>query len=521
MLYDFFSVNDLLPSSKIKETFNELYIKVNLTHSKERYVTKLFDELKTLSVRDSFEMFLDISGDDIKISNTSSDSLRLITDLLANNKEENEYEIVLDIKKVINEHTVSIYFIEIFAKYLNNSPLKDIFVTLSTIHNGKLLFEVFSTIVPFYSSGMHFYQSGQPIEQPNFLSQKKRLAILEMFSENSNLTDVNLQVLPSDFNLVTDPESQEIDSFFKKACGTLSIIFMANTSGFKSKEELAYKISGFKTIACESVGLFDIRSNSELLYKLMSWSFEGGSCADKISLLRNILSIHLDDCGNIKFDNEVWDTVRSNYQIYLKGNIQDYLNVKNKIGEIIIESTNKTHAIADDLLNVFKNNVFVILTFILSVVVVNGFKSNGTENIFSAVYLAIVIILSLVSSIWLAMTAYEARNRFNAASETIKEILNLNYSKIIMDSEIDDSVDPVIESNRAYLNDQITRYSKWWIAIASTFIISFCIAFFIFKSTKPTSIESSGRKGEETSLYQSSEQPTKIKQPPKVEQLNV
>ena len=77
---------------------------------------------------------------------------------------------------------------------------------------------------------------------------------------------------------------------------------------------------------------YDLGVDSELLYKLMSWSFEGGSCADKIGLLRNILSIHLDGSGNIKFDNEVWDTVRSNYQIYLKGNIQDYLDVKNKIG---------------------------------------------------------------------------------------------------------------------------------------------------------------------------------------------
>ena len=84
------------------------------------------------------------------------------------------------------------------------------------------------------------------------------------------------------------------------------------------------------------------------------------------------------------------------------------------------------------------------------------------------------------------MTACEALNRFNAASKTIKQILNLNYKKIIMDSEIDDSVDPVIESNKVYLKSQIKRYAKWWAVIASTFVISFLVAYCIVGNSKPT-----------------------------------
>ncbi|MCU8059117.1 hypothetical protein L5L78_23295 [Shewanella sp. SM34] len=164
------------------------------------------------------------------------------------------------------------------------------------------------------------------------------------------------------------------------------------------------------------------------------------------------------------------------------------MDVKNKIGEIIIESTTKTYAIADDLLDVFKNNVFVILTFILTVVVVNGVKDNGSENIFSGVYLAIVIILCLVSSMWLVMTAHEAKKRFEAASRTIKDILNLNYKKIIMDSEIDDSVDPVLKSNKDYLDIQIKRYVRWWMATASIVVISFVIGYLTLG--KPKSADS-------------------------------
>ncbi|WP_351014404.1 hypothetical protein [Shewanella sp. AC91-MNA-CIBAN-0169] len=488
MLYDFFSANSSLASFEVKETFDQLYIKASLNNSQCAFVTKLFDELKTLSSRDSFELFLEISGATTKISNTSSEHFKELTDHLAANEDEDDYEIIVDVKKVINENTVSVYFMEHFAKHLNDSPLKDIFITLSSIHGNGLFFEAFSTIVPFNSSGMYFYSSGQPIVKSDFLNDKKRSALLGMLSENSNITDVNLKIVPSDFYLIVDAENHEINKFFSKACGVLSLIFMANASGFKSKNELAYRICGFKTISCDSVSFADVEADSKVLYKLMSWSFEGGSCADKIGLLRNVLSIHLDDSGSIKFDNEVWNTVRSNYQIYLKGNIQNYLDVKNKIGEIIIESTTKTYAIADDLLDVFKNNVFVILTFILTVVVVNGVKDNGSENIFSGVYLAIVIILCLVSSMWLVMTAHEAKKRFEAASRTIKDILNLNYKKIIMDSEIDDSVDPVLKSNKDYLDIQIKRYVRWWMATASIVVISFVIGYLTLG--KPKSADS-------------------------------
>jgi hypothetical protein len=499
MLSEFLSVNAMQSHTDIdiKETFDHLYIKVNLSKPQEAFINKLFDELKTLSSRDSFELFLDISGASAKISSTTPESLGVLIHHLIDNEDEddNECELVVNIKKVIYENTVSVYFMDVFSEYLNDSPLKDILVTLSSIHSGRMLFEVFSTITPFYSSGMCFYQSGQPIRKSEFLDSKKRYALLEMLSENCNVTDVDLKVLPSDFYLLVEAENKAINRFFNKACGVLSLIFIANTSGFKSNSELAYRVCGFKTIACESAAFSGVEVDTEILYKLMSWSYEGGSCADKIGLLRNVLSIHLDGCGRVKFDNDVWNTVRSNYQIYLKGNIQNYLDVKNKIGEIIIESTVKTHAIADDLLDVFKNNIFVILTFILTVVVVNGVKDNGSENIFSGVYLAVVIILCLVSTMWLIMTAHESKNRFEAASQAIKEILNLNYKKIIMDSEIDDSVDPVIASNKRYLDAQIERYVRWWIATALLVVISFFVGHLCLGPPKSADLLNDAKNG--------------------------
>src|SRR5690606_16496348 len=149
---------------------------------------------------------------------------------------------------------------------------------------------------------------------------------------------------------------------------------------------------------------------------------------------------------------EVWSAIQSNYQIYLKGNIQSYLEVKNKIGELILESSARAYSMVDELLDSLKNNAFILLSFILTVVVVNGLKDSGESVVFSDPYLLIVILLSVVSAFWLLMTKSEVLKRYENAASNLSDILKANYAKILMSEEIDSLVNPIISKNRAYLH---------------------------------------------------------------------
>ncbi len=130
---------------------------------------------------------------------------------------------------------------------------------------------------------------------------------------------------------------------------------------------------------------------------------------------------------------------------------------------------------ADELLDALKNNIFIIVSFIFTVMVVNGLKENGATKVFSNTYLAIVLIFTILSFLWLYMLNTETLKRFNSASDTVKEILRLNYNNLLMTSEIDQCVDPIVETNRKYLTCQLKRYTKWWLII----LISLCILFII------------------------------------------
>lgn len=481
MLFEYLKHTNLLESSKIDETIDSLSIKITPDAPMNSFVLKLFDELKTISSRDTFELFFDVSGNHIKISDCCASSLTIIKDHINEYADETDYELDLQIRKHLVERTLSIYFLSEFSRYLEQENPYNFLHSLSVHFDSRLNFEVFSSLNKFGSNTIIFYEAfgdNKPISQNE--ENGGRNDKLDLLFENSSVTNLSLKLIPSDFYLLKQSVDEGINSFFQKQCSILSLIFISNSSVLSSDGLLSYKISGYKTISSESLDLQNLADKYKLLYKIYSWAFEGGNSSDKIGLVRNVLSIHLDESGNVKFDDEVWEVIQSNYQIYLKKNIQSYLEIKNKIGEFIIESTTKTYAMADELLDSLKNNVFIFLTFILTVVVVNGLKDNGSISVFSNAYLAIVIILALVSTLWLFMINREISSRFDNATETIKKILKLNYNKVIMESEINECVDPVIKENRIYLRRQLRRYSIWWICILVIFVLSFLIANRVF-----------------------------------------
>ncbi|EHU9446458.1 hypothetical protein KZY42_003933 [Vibrio vulnificus] len=477
MLSDFIKYSSLDDSVTISENFHTVKLELSLKKSMKETVLKFFDELKTISPRDSFEFFLDICGNHVSITNTSHQGYLDLLQHIEDNDEEDSYSIELNIRKKHSDNTRSIYFIDKFIEFIQSSSLIDLIKTLSDDFENFVRFEVFSTFDACYSSGIIFYQHGDETNNIATIDRKSRNEQRELFEEASNNSEITYGLVPSDFRFIKDSNIPELNSIFESVCAAIALTFISNTAHYVGNS-ISYKINGYKTICCEGVKIQELRKFCNLVYKIYAWAYEGGNSSDKIGLVRNVLSIHLDNDGNIKFDGEVWEAIRSNYQVYLRENIQSYLEVKNKIGEVVIESTSKTYAMADDLLDAVKNNVFVLLTFFLTVVLVNGLKDNGIENIFSVGYLVVVLIICVVSAIWMMMVSMETINRYDSATSTIKEIVRVNYNKIIMDSEIDDTVNPIIEKNKNYLKDQIKRYQKWCFSILTIFFLSFSVASF-------------------------------------------
>jgi hypothetical protein len=163
---------------------------------------------------------------------------------------------------------------------------------------------------------------------------------------------------------------------------------------------------------------------------------------------------------------EIWDAIQSNYQIYLKENIATYLEVRNKLAELLAESTHKTHSLVEGLLDSIRNGVLVILTFLLTVVVINGLQDPGLKVIFSIEYLAIAVTLLVLSSLAIWASCRDARSRFEQSASATTDLLRRMYTHVMIATELKEQVEPTINDNRTYIQRQAKKYQVFWFVFA-------------------------------------------------------
>nr|WP_075518722.1 hypothetical protein [Moritella viscosa]SHN97563.1 Putative uncharacterized protein [Moritella viscosa] len=474
MFYSYFD-SDIFSHIDVEENIKTVRVTAHTTQYRLTSLHQLHEALKCIHSRDEFELFLKIDGTNEKISDTLAPSLEVLTSFYDSMKDDDyEQEIVITItitKRNVN-HCISVYFLDLFINYLNTTALSNVIKTIHSVHNGYLRFEVNKLISKSGSNTIQFVamEGAESIDLVEVGREQK----LKLISEHVN-TDLKVDLLPNDFDMVHSTEFPMLEDFFNRACTLLSLMYISNVSVIHSDGTVSFKINGFKSIHCERLSVDELSDHHKLLNKIVAWGYEGGACNDKIEMIRNVLSIHTREGGGIVLSDAVWEAISSNYKIYLQKDIQSYLEVKNKITEMMIGSTSKTHALVDDIVSAVKSNLFVIITFLLTVVLVNGLKDNGVKQIFSNEYLAVVVLITIVSFGWLIGNVYISKKSYEEQSSTIKSIIELNYKNVLMDSEIAECVTPIISKNRDYLNAQIKRY----LIVGSSLLITFCLCYYI------------------------------------------
>lgn len=480
MLSDFLSKDFKGSVNELNESFLETSFKLSLTDDCKNESDRLFDQLKTISPRDKFEMFVVLNGESIKINSCNQSSYDQLSQHFKNHDEITQSEVEVSIQKSNSSSTISIYFFDIFVSFLNQEPLLNILKSYSkNLKDKPLNFEVFSTIREFGTLTIKFFQAGTSSSAFGSVNFIRRDELIDSLHENGIIWNPDLRLLPSDFEFEIESEDQKISKLFNRASAVLSLAFLSNNSELSIGNKFNYRVCGYKSVTTNVEKLVEIEVKSKLLIKVFKWAYEGGSNSDKLGLVRNLFSIHMGTDGKILLDEDVWSAIQSNYQIYLRGNIQSYLEVKNKIGELLIDSISKTDLIVDSFLDSLKQNAAVLVTFILTVVVINGLKDTNVQLVFSNAYLFIFIALVVISTIWMKGVTQDVRARFSNATSSIETVLINNYNKLLLEDEIVKTIEPIKLKHEAYLKAQLDKYTKWWnrflILLVTIFIIGNCI----------------------------------------------
>lgn len=433
--------------------------------------------LDSISPRDEYELLLDAGEERMSVTRLHPSSNLELSRVSSAASLIDAISVSLIIRKKVVDHRESIYFFDRLGEYFDKTPLLDAIGVLAEHLQEWLQFEVFEPVQSFGTTCIGFSSAGTITTVMPDVSKAKKL---EEIRNNSSATGIPSGVLPSDFFLLSRSSIATYNRFFDEASAVLSLAFIANTSELSKPNLLSYKLYGYKAVMSANVPASGLVGALKQLYEIFAWSYEGGSAADKLGLVRNVVSLHLDASGQPQFDDFVIDAIHSNYQIYLKGNIQTYLEVKNKLADLLLESVERTSRLADDVFESFKNNVFVIATFLLTVVVINGLKDTSVATIFSGPYFFLVCFLAVCSGLWLSLIRGDVFSRYQDSKDAMEGVLRTNYEKFLLKAEVDASLQPTLTRNTTNLEARIRKYSVWWVTMLVFFVGFFAAGYFLY-----------------------------------------
>lgn len=229
-----------------------------------------------------------------------------------------------------------------------------------------------------------------------FSESAKRTSRIEICKISSFFQSTgNFELIPDDFNIINNIKDNPYKEKFNQIRTVLALCYISSISTIDSTN-IKCIINGQRSISlsCCLEGVY----NNKTLYNIYDWIFTDGNYVDKAVIARNIISLHCKYCSVLDIDSTIFISISSNYGIYLKENVSQFLEAKTKVSEFISNIGNKTTESAYELLNDFKKNIIAVFSFILTVILVNMVSEHPLENLLTK-EITMIMELILVGSV--------------------------------------------------------------------------------------------------------------------------
>ena len=380
----------------------------------------------------------------------------------------------IDIYKDNNSNVINIFnFTLFFSKIKNLSVEEQLEKFQGWYENGKRIFASRIQDICIITETFYFISDLELYKKNNHKSDD-RMKFIEYKNYYCNYNSkIKIKLIPSDFNIINKEKSnKELELIISKLCTYLSLIYICEFSEFEG-DVFRYKIFGYKTID-RKINKSDISTlESNNLITLFKWIYANeSSISDKLGITRNILSLYLTNEGIETIDDSVLSSCRSNYSIYLKENVEKYIEVKTQQIFLLNSTIEEISDINNLYIKGFQQSLMAMFTFFFTTLLFNVISTGKINNIFTLEISVISIAIILISFIYMKISHMNAMNSF----ERIEKKYNKNKEMYldIMDKE---DIEKIFGGD-IYFNDEKDNYKstlnrwKWlWIIINGIVLI--------------------------------------------------
>jgi hypothetical protein len=460
---------------RMKETIYDYYYKLKL-NACEFDINLLFEFFSEVSDRDELSINIHYTDEQscvIKDMQDYEEAQSVYNEIRDYFEVDDELLIEINVKKGIKNNTISIYDLKQFKQvFLKNNifDFLDMCKVLYSKSSERLNFETLNDNIYIQSEFFSIIPLGKDISF--------RKSYRETIKENSigicNLeSPFELPFTPQDFDVYdydTSIESEEIKSYFENIKFILSIFYIVDYSKI-TRSSIYFSIAGYRKTE-KTIDLSKAIKPNPVFYKIYKWLYSGGNIYDKVQIARNILTLHCRYSDILEIDASIIETIQSNYNLYLKDNVKDYLQLKKDITESIIDHCNSISEAINKLAGYFKGNFIAIFGFIATLYFSEGIKANGFVNLFTG-QTAIVASLVLAGSlVWMFVSIGEVCLKKQFYSKKV-ESLKQNYVEVVEKGELSkliDKNDLLILADKQYKYSTIAIGVIWFVLIVLLFL---------------------------------------------------
>lgn len=398
-------------------------------------------------------------------------------------------EAVIRIKKVVSDGALNIYHLESFKKYLMALKYEQLFQVFTDLFS-KSVNTIFFRLLK--SHGILRTGSIIIADEKSLLDAEKinvQVAWNKKISRSEKLKNCHdasvfldkakFPLIPQDFSVIELTKNTEFKEFFilfDRLRSILSYIYLANSSYIADGKAV---LQFAPSVPPEEYRLDELANNSNVS-QIYDWAFNGENCIDKASIARNIINIYCRTRESIlEIDEKLFNSIKSNYVIYQNNHADQYIEMKNKISEFIVESVKQLQDISHGMAESLGNNFIAILVFLMTVLLTDSFDfSQFMSNDVSPNVTAVCGVFTGSSLLYLIVTIITGNLKWKWLKKSYDD-LKENYKGVLDEKDIEEAFNngkPITDAEKEYKDFKWKILIIWSIAILMLGVFTFALA---------------------------------------------
>lgn len=464
------SCEEVLYSFKI-----EYQITASAMPSAERLVDLCSECLECDEIRVHFQSVenFSFSNDDNSIWNIAYDDYK--TQL----EQEDTVNIAIKIQKKFVDKTISVYSIEHFSKFLCRQKIEESFQLFSELFadgNQYICFRVLNCDRSIHTSSIAF--ADESLSWDRAISRSN--CIRNCNDSSVFLARTQYPLVPQDFTIIEhayDYRLAGIKALFDRLRIVLSYLYIANTSnvvGNKAVLQFDPTVNGYEY-------KLEQLSGNNYAWKIYNWIYKDNSCVDRASIVRNIINIHCRTAEDIlNIGENIYNSAVANHVIYQRKHADQYIEMKNKLSEFIVESAGQLQKLAHVLVEGFRNNFVAVIVFLMTVLFTDSidFSSFAQVNVSSNI-VAVCGIFTFASLLYMIVTIIAGNTKWGWLKTSYHDLKD-NYSGVLDGQDIEAAVNndaAFKNTEKEYKRVRLIISCIWSLAIIGMMVFTVAIGF--------------------------------------------